>query len=299
MQRPDFLTTGDRIMIVSPSGKVDPGYVEGAMQTFREWGFDPVAGEFALSECGRFAGDDKSRLYDLQEVLCDDKVKAIFCSRGGYGAIRLLDEISSEWISDRPKWLIGYSDITALHALFRREGVMSLHAPMAKHLTVDKEDEASHALRNFLLGNQSGYGVDGHPLNHPGWAEGVLFGGNLSVLFGLRGTLYDQIKPGDILFIEDIAERPYHIERMMYNLRMGGILENLSGLIVGRFTDYEEDLSMGRTLYETISEMTRSYGYPVCFGFPVGHVSRNLPMPEGAKTRLSVEKDRVELKFCF
>lgn len=295
MYIPEFLKQGDKVMVVSPSGKIDSEIVDRGMAVLAEWGLDPVCGCSGKSVCGRFAGDDKARFLDLKDAWQSDEIKAVFCSRGGYGAIRLLDKITDDMIAARPKWFVGYSDITLLHAAHRRAGVVSLHAPMMKHLAEDKNDRASGLLREVLFGRFSGYTVPGHPLNRPGSTVGPLFGGNLSVLSGLRGTPYDQIKEGDILFVEDIAERPYHLERMFYNLKLGGVLRSLSGLIVGRFTDYEEDCSLGMTVYEMIKNMVAEYDYPVCFGFPVGHVKENFPMPEGMPVQLSVTTEQVAL----
>ncbi|MCP9612411.1 S66 peptidase family protein [Coprobacter tertius] len=297
MKRPEYLKQGDKIAIISPSGKVERRYIEGAERTLREWGLEPIIAMHCLSECGRFAGKDEARLQDLKEVLCNPSIRAVLCSRGGYGAIRLLEKIDTSWISDNPKWLIGYSDISALHAIFRKAGVISLHAPMAKHLTDNSDNMPAIVMRDLLFGKWPVYRTKTHPLNRFGKSEGTLFGGNLSVLFGLRGTPYDQISEGDILFIEDIAERPYHLERMMYNLKMSGILSKLSGFIVGKFTDYEEDLSIGKTVYEMMAEMVAPYDYPVCFDFPIGHVPMNFPIPESAEAQLTVSENGAVLKI--
>ena len=297
MKRPEYLKQGDKIAIISPSGKVERRYIEGAERTLREWGLEPIIAMHCLSECGRFAGKDEARLQDLKEVLCNPSIRAVLCSRGGYGAIRLLEKIDTSWISDNPKWLIGYSDISALHAIFRKAGVISLHAPMAKHLTDNSDNMPAIVMRDLLFGKWPVYRTKTHPLNRFGKSEGMLFGGNLSVLFGLRGTPYDQISEGDILFIEDIAERPYHLERMMYNLKMSGILSKLSGFIVGKFTDYEEDLSIGKTVYEMMAEMVAPYDYPVCFDFPIGHVPMNFPIPESAEAQLTVSENGAVLKI--
>lgn len=295
MHIPQFLTPGDKVLVVSPSGKIDGEIVDRGMTVLSKWGLVPVCGTSCKSSCGRFAGDDDARFLDLKNALSSADVKAVFCSRGGYGAVRLLERLSDDMIAARPKWLVGYSDITLLHAAFRKAGIVSLHAPMMKHLAEDKDDRASGLLRDMLFGKWPAYTVEGHPLNRPGTAVAPLFGGNLSVLSGLRGTPFDVIKKGDILFVEDIAERPYHVERMFYNLKLSGVLPSLSGLIVGQFTDYVEDSSLGMTVYEMIRNMVAAYDYPVCFGFPVGHVKDNFPMPEGMPVRLSVTAKRVVL----
>jgi muramoyltetrapeptide carboxypeptidase len=226
-------------------------------------------------------------------------VKAILCSRGGYGVVHLLDKINPELIRNNPKWLIGYSDITALHALSQNCGVASLHAPMARHLAEeDMTDSSIVAFSKILRGQMPDYTFDAHPLNREGECNGVLRGGNLSVLQGLRGTSFDMKAEQIILFIEDIGEKPYQVERMMYNLKMGGFFEKISGLIVGQFTDYEEDIQMHRSLYELIGDVVSKYTFPVAFGFPVGHVTQNMPLLCGCDCLLKINKS-PSLSFCL
>ena len=169
---------------------------------------------------------------------------------------------------------------------------------MARHLTVEPEDEhCANYLKDILLGNIPSYMCEKHKLNKQGTAQGVLHGGNMAVAYGLRGTPYDIPAEGTILFIEDVSERPHAIARMMYNLKLGGVLEKLSGLIIGQFTEYEEDCSLGKELYAALADLVKEYDYPVCFNFPVGHVTHNLPLINGAKVELVVGKKNVELKF--
>jgi muramoyltetrapeptide carboxypeptidase len=225
-------------------------------------------------------------------------VKAIFCSRGGYGAVHIIEQLRFEQFCKSPKWLIGFSDITALHNLFQYHGFASIHAPMARHLSVEPEDNAGTlSLRNILLGQLPTYNCAPHKLNKTGEAKGIIKGGNLAVFYGLRGTKYDIIPENTILYIEDVGERPHAIERMIYNLKLGGILERLSGLIIGQFTEYDEDLSLGKPLYEAIADIVKEYKYPVCFDFPVGHVAQNMAIVNGAQVELTVTSKVVELKF--
>lgn len=283
------LKQGDKIMIVSPSGKVEERFIAGAEKRLASWGFAPVRGKYCAGSFGRFSGSREERLSDLMTAVSDETVKGVFCSRGGYGAVQLLDRFASSIGTVPPKWLIGYSDITLLHACFRWAGVASMHAPMCRHLyETDEEDEASCWMKKILSGSFPVYDLPSHPLNRPGTAEGRLAGGNLSVLYGLRGTRFDFDPEGTILFLEDIGEAPYRVERMMYNLELGGVLSRLSGLIVGQFTGYSEDPSLGYSVYEMFAEMVRPYDYPVCFDFPVGHVKDNYPVIIGGSTRLSV-----------
>lgn len=294
---PPFLTHGDLVTIVSPSGKIDQRFLAGAQSRLEDWGLRVKLARHAGTAFGRFAGTKKQRAADLQHALDDAETKAILCSRGGYGAIHLIDKLDFTSFASHPKWLLGYSDITLLHALWQQQGYASIHSPMARHLTVEPaENPCTESLRQLLFGHLPSYSFEGHKLNRAGTTEGILRGGNLSVLYGLRGTPFDLPPQGTILFIEDIGERPYHVDRMMNNLRLGGILENLSGLIVGQFTEYEEDPSLGKEVYGLIAELVKDYDYPVVFGFPVGHTSTNYPLVCGAKVHLNVNRKACELK---
>ncbi len=294
---PPFLEKGDRVLIVSPSGKIDKGFLLGARKHLEAWGLKVTMAKHADGSSGRFAGTVKQRLTDFQRAMDDEKVKAIFCSRGGYGAVHLIDKLDFTAFREHPKWLFGYSDITLLHALFQYNGFASVHSLMARHLTVEPdEDTCTQAFHDLLFGQLPQYKFEGHKLNKKGTAAGILRGGNLSVLYGLRGTNYDFPPENTVLFIEDIGERPYHVDRMMHNLKLGGVLENLSGLIVGQFTEYEEDLSLGKEVCELIADAVKEYDYPVCFDFPVGHVARNYPLICGSRVELNVTKKVTELK---
>lgn len=295
---PPFLNNGDLVTIISPSGKIDSNFLKGAKKRLESWGLKVIIAKHAASEHGRFAGSTRQRLEDLQNALDCNKSKAILCSRGGYGAVHLIDKLNFDKFNANPKWLLGYSDITLLHALMQKNGYRSIHSLMARHLAVeDKDDVNSLHLKNILFGQIPSYYSPKHKLNIKGKNVGVLKGGNLSVLYGLRGTPYDLQPKGTILFLEDIGERPYHIDRMMNNLKLGGVLENLSGLIVGQFTEYEEDLSIGKEVYDMIAELTAPYGYPVCFNFPVGHVTNNVPLICGAEVELDVTQNGATLTF--
>lgn len=298
IQFPPFLQKGDKVVIVSPSSKIDKQFLKGARKRIESWGLKVVIGKHAGGSSGRYAGTIRQRLKDLQDAMDDPDVKAILCSRGGYGAVHLIDKIDFTAFYEHPKWLLGFSDITALHNLFQKNGYASLHSLMARHLTVEPEDDpCTSYLKDILFGNLPVYTCEKHKLNKQGSAQGILHGGNMAVAYGLRGTPYDIPAEGTVLFIEDVSERPHAIERMMYNLKLGGVLEKLSGLIVGQFTEYEEDRSLGKELYAALADLVKEYDYPVCFNFPVGHVTHNLPLVNGAKVELTVGKKNVELKF--
>lgn len=293
---PPNLVNGDKAVIISPSGNINPDYIEKAEQILHGWGLTVKKSKFATNQCGRFGGTIEQRLQDLQAAMDDKDVKLIFCSRGGYGVVQLLDKLKFGTIKKSPKWLVGYSDITALHSVFLRNGIISLHAPMAKHLSEDYPDKAGFLMKCALFSELTKYEVIPDNANCFGSAEGRLFGGNLSVLCGLIGTPYLKIPENGILFIEDIAESPYKIDRMMWQLKLSGILKKLSGLLVGQFTDCEEDPLMGATIKESIKNMVSGYGYPVGFNFPVGHVADNYPLVHGGVIHLKVENDIITVE---
>jgi len=303
---PPFLHKGDCVQLVSPAGAIDQDIVKSAEEFLTSWGLHVFIGANATNKVGRFSGNPEQRLSDLQYALDDPKCKAIFCTRGGYGAIQLIDKINLEAFRANPKWLIGYSDITMLHSLLQREGFASIHGGMAKMLAeqMNSDSEKSNTepalfLHNILWGNLPEYTIHSHPLNRNGDASGTLTGGNLSILYSLRGTPFDFIPDKSILFIEDIGEKPYVIDRIMHNLKLGGVLKNLSALIVGQFTDFEEDPSFGKTVYKIIADAVAEYSYPVCFNFPTGHVERNLPLLSGNSVNLHVSENEVRLSYIL
>lgn len=290
---------GDKVAVVSPASIINPDYVKGAVDMLERWSLGVAVEPHCLGCAGAYSGSVDERLDDFRKALYDPQVKAILCSRGGYGAVHLLDGLADDIVRN-PKWIIGFSDISALHALCVNRGLMSLHASMCKHLTEEPTgDRCTQYLRQILFGDIPQYREAPHPMNRCGEARGMLVGGNMAVLCGLIGTPYDIFRPGSVLFIEDIGEAPYKIERMLYQLKLAGRLASLSGLIVGRFTEYTENEGLGGTLYELIWHMVEEYDYPVCFDFPVGHVADNLPLIEGAEVNFSVSKQSVDLSFCI
>ena len=267
------------IRIISPSGAIEPSYIDGAATRLRAWGYKVSEGAHARGRWGRFAGTDEERLADLNEALRDDDVDMILCARGGYGLQRIIDRVD-----EIHKPVIGFSDITALHQLAGICHQPSLHGIMCKHIaTLPEDSEPMVALRKMLAGETMEYRWESHPLNRAGQAFAPIVGGNLSVLYGLQGTPYSLQHSAiriqfPILLIEDIAERHYHIDRMMRNLKLSGVLAHLSGLIVGQFSDCEDDALMGCSVYETIKEAVADYDYPVLFNAPIGHVENNVPL---------------------
>ena len=277
---PAALRSGDTVALVSPSSKVKHEYIDDAAARLRSWGYDVRIGAHAYGAHGNFAGTPAERLADLHDALADPSVKAILCTRGGYGAVHLLESLPPEVIRCNAKWLIGFSDISALHAAEEAES-----------------QESTCYLRAVLEGNMPCYTTPSHWLNRAGEVRARVVGGNLAVLTGLLRTPYDIFQEDTILFIEDVGERTYKVERMLYNLELCGVLPRLAGLVVGRFTDYNEDPGMCMTLYEAVWARVARYSYPVCFDFPVGHVPQNHPMIEGAVATLTVAPQGVTLQF--
>lgn len=294
---PDYLKQGDRIEIISPSGNIDSKYITGAKSVLENWGLNVIIAPHAQNKYGRFCGTIKERLYDLQTAIDNPLNKAILCSRGGYGLIHLAESLNLKKLKENPKWIIGYSDITILHQLCLKNKLASLHAPMAKHLVEEGEsNKSSLYLKEILFKKIPTYKIAPHPLNITGEAEGILAGGNLAVLYSLIGTKYFKLTHGYILFIEDIGEQPYQIDRMMWSLKLSGILSKLNGLIVGNFSNYKEDPLMYASVYKSIKDIIAPYNIPVAFDFPVGHTSNNYPLIHGGKTKLSVNKNNVVLE---
>ncbi|MBN2767459.1 MAG: LD-carboxypeptidase [Paludibacteraceae bacterium] len=294
------LQPNDLVRIVSPSGVIEAAYIDGAKNTLSSWGLQVIEGEYCRQSYGRFAGTQAQRISDLQQALDDQETKAILCSRGGYGLTQIVDKLDFTTFCSRPKWLIGFSDVTVLHNAITNLGFSSVHAIMAKHLTeLNADSEAVAGLKNLLFGNLPEYIIHAHPQNRSGKATGKLIGGNLSVIYGLRGTPFDLPYEGNILFIEDIAEKPYHIDRMMQNLRLGGIFSKISGLVVGQFSHCNEDPMMLKSIEEIISGALAGTDIPVVFNFPAGHVDDNHPLLLGAQSTLTITSQHSILKSVF
>lgn len=298
---PDSLKPGDSVAIVSPASIVNPDYIDGAARFLKSEGLRPVVMPHANGPAsGSFAATDADRLADLLDAWREPTVRAILCSRGGYGCNHLLPLIPVDTVRDNPKWLIGFSDISALHALSLRAGVVSMHAPMAKHLTLLPSDHyCTRAMMRMLTeGLPVEYIVPGHPLNRPGEAEGMLVGGNLAVINGLGATPFDPVTRATeqpvILFIEDISEAIYAVERMLIRLRLAGQLDRVAGLIVGAFTEYRPDRNHP-DMETMISRLLGDVPFPVAYGFPAGHTDDNLPLALGAHARIAVSPETAIL----
>lgn len=285
---PESLKNGDLIAIVSPAGPISEDVVMGAKRVLEQEGWRVKVYPHALGHSGNYAGTDTERLADLSAALTDPDVKAVLCSRGGYGVVHIMEKLDDIDLRRNAKWVIGFSDISALHAAMGRQSVASLHASMASHLNKYGGDNAdTRSLFAILRGERPAFSFPANRLDRPGIAEGTLMGGNLAVLADLINTRYDMLRPDTILFVEDVSEPIYKTERIFYQLRISGVLPNLRGLIVGQFTDYKPDKSY-TTTEQMIADMVAPYNYPVAFGAPIGHVDHNIPVIENAKVTLKV-----------
>jgi len=297
MKRPPALKLHDRAVILSPSGRIEPENVHDAAALLRAWGLVPEISRYALGTCGRYSGTVEERLADLQQAMDDPAVRLILCSRGGYGMVHLLPHLDFTRIRSNPKWVVGYSDITALHTALQLQGIASLHGPMAKHLADEgEEDVAAEHLHDILFGKSLSYQIpvmEHQILNRAGQAKGRLFGGNLSVFTSLLGTRFAKIPKGGILFLEDIGEEPYKVDRMIRQLLLAGVFDRIAGMIVGQFTGFEEDEQMNTPLLQSIRDAVKGYSFPLCFGFPVGHVTENYPLAMGLQAQLIVRDETI------
>ena len=294
---PPSLKKGDTIGIVAPAGRIDFNIVEQACNRIEQMGYKTKLAPHINKHHFNFSSTDNKRRDDLQQMMDDEEVKAILCTRGGYGSIRYVDELDFTEIRKNPKWLIGFSDITVLHSAFQKNGITSIHGPMCKSFLNYTETSADvEILFSFLEGELPQYMINPHFKNRIGSAKGTLVGGNVSLLYALRGTNYDFNPEGKILFIEDLSEYLYHLDRIMYNLKLGGVLEKLSGLVVGQFTDMKDnETPFGESIEEIICKSVAEYDFPVAFNFPAGHVETNYPLILGAEVELVVNDEEVSL----
>ena len=297
---PPYLQPGDTIALICPAGYMAPEKLQTCMDTLRAWGYAVRAGTTLASHSENyFSGTDEERLADLQEALDDPSVKAILCGRGGYGLSRIIDRIDFSHFIMYPKWIAGFSDVTILHAhIYANYKIATLHSPMAGAFN-DGGAESVHvaSLRDALEGKKAKYISDVHPLNRKGEAVGTLVGGNLSLLAHLAGTASDVKTKGKILFLEDVGEYLYNIDRMFWQLKRNGRLDRLAGLIIGGFTDMKDTTRpFGQSVYEIIYDVVKEYDYPLTFGFPVSHGGDNYALKVGVGYKLKVGKNKVTLE---
>ncbi len=297
---PPFLSIGDKVGIVAPASAIKyKDLLDGIDVLKNDWRLEVIEGNTLKSNYYQFSATDQHRKDDLQKFLDDDSIKAIFAARGGYGCSRILDDLDFSNFIKRPKWLIGFSDLTALTSHVFNLGIQSIHGPMVKSMTLDGAGLAVNYLKQILFGQKPSYHVPSSTANRNGTVNAAIVGGNICLLAHLIGSKSDVNTEGKILFIEDINEYYYNLDRMMVQLNRAGKLEHLAGLIVGQFTDMKDDVDIpfGKSVDEIIYEHVEKYDFPVCFNFPVGHVAHNLPIIIGSKVDFSVQPDGVTLKF--
>lgn len=296
---PPYLTPGDTIGIVCPAGYMPFEKAQTCIETLTAWGFKVITGKTLGNQFHYFSGTDKERINDLQQMLDDKNINAILCGRGGYGTGRIIDKLDFSKFVKRPKWIIGFSDITVLQShLFSNFRIASLHAPMAAAFNEGEfKNQYIESLHQALVGKKSDYITTGNSFDQQGKADGILVGGNLSLLTNIIGTASDIKTKNKILFIEEVGEYIYSADRMMRQLKRAGKLDDLKGLIIGKFSDMKDTtIPFGQSIEEAIKELVKDFHFPVCFDFPVSHEKENYALKIGVKYNLKVQPGKVELK---
>jgi len=299
MIRPDYLKAGDKIAIVAPAGKIPADKVNKAVETLESWGLVVEVGEYVFDSFFTYASNDLNRIHDFQKALDSKEIKAILCARGGYGIVRIIDKLDFSGLKSNPKWIIGFSDITILHSHIQANfNVETIHGVMAAGMDLNSSTVSSiDSLKRALFGETLSYEFNLTHLSRKGKAKGVFIGGNLAILCSLIGTMSDIDTNGKVLFIEEIGEHLYRIDRMMWMLKRAGKLDLLAGLVVGGFTDIPDKASeFGKSAYEIIADATEEFNYPVCYGFPAGHQEDNRALIFGREVFVEVG---VQIKLQF
>jgi muramoyltetrapeptide carboxypeptidase len=296
--KPDYLKAGDRVALISPSYFTPMENVEKTADVLRGWGLEPVIGpNVGKVVDGRYAGTVAERISDIRWALSDPSIKAIISNRGGYGTIQLIDQLTLAELHASPKWLVGFSDISTLHGLLSRAGVMSIHGTMSSFLAKGGTDETSTLMCDLLKGQVPLYVLPAHKENITGTATGVLVGGNLCTFAPNLGTQADATMGKDlILFVEEVEESMHNIDRQMRILQMNGVLDRCKGIILGEFTDCGTEFTY-ETVEAMLHEMLKDYNIPVLCGFPGGHGDVNLPLVMGAPVTIDVRSDGATLTF--
>lgn len=295
MFRPPYLQAGDKVALVSPAGAIDPGYISSAAELLRSWELNPIVGQYACETYGYFAGTDEQRIQDMQWALDNEDIRAIFCTRGGYGSLRIVEQLDYSLFQGAPKWLIGFSDITVFHSKLNTLGIESMHAPMPKSFRTTSP-EALLRLKNFLFGKVTAYHLPPHPFNREGLIQAELTGGNLTLLHCIRATSLECKHQNPVLFLEDIGENLYAIDRMLQSLKISGKFERLQGIITGDFTEMK-GLNFGKNADEILQELIGEYTYPACFGFPAGHSANNYPLIMGSTIEMEINSQGTVIQF--
>ena len=298
---PPFLKPGDSVALVSTSNFTEPQYIAETVKILESWQLKPVLGKSIGPRHGSFAGSDALRQKDLQQMLDDDKIKAIFETMGGYGIIRLIDKVNFNKFKYRPKWVVGYSDTTFLHS--HLQGMLStgsIHATMAADLEDGYQVSSWESLRKALFGEKLTYQVKPHPLNREGVSEGRLVGGTISILCNAKGTMSEVNTNGQILFLEETGEHQYRLDSYLVSLKNAGKFDYVKGVLVGHLTDMKtDDPDFGKTPEEIVLDALQDYDFPVCFGFPAGHGGVNKALVFGAPIKMEVSKTGSVVQFGY
>lgn len=299
-QLPPFLQAGDTIGIVAPARKVSEEEMQPPIQWLVKEGFQVLTGEHLYADNNQFAGYDSERAKDFQSMLDNPEVKAILCARGGYGSVRIIDRLDFSQFMRQPKWICGFSDITVFHSHVHRHcHIATLHSTLAINIP-QNTPAANNSFLATLQGKPLTFSGPSHPLDHPGTTTAEIIGGNLSMLYSLLGSNSDIDTEGKILFIEDLDEYLYHIDRMMMNLKRNGKLDHLAGLVIGALSDmHDNTVPFGKTAEEIIAEHCANFNYPVGFGFPAGHIKDNRAFILGGKAKLEVHDTNSVLTYTI
>jgi muramoyltetrapeptide carboxypeptidase len=302
MIQPPYLKAGDTVAIVAPSGVLNhrDKEINEAKDLLKSWGLQVVVGKNVFNKANHFAGTDEERAEDFQQALDNPNIKAIWCARGGYGTVRMIDKLDFTKYKANPKWIIGYSDITAIHNQLNVEGSESIHAMMCTSLT-DDLSEIEQSIETFkcaLFGKPLSYTIKGSKYNKTGSVTAPLVGGNLTLLHTMLGSKTSIDTSGKILFIEDIGEYKYHIDRMLQSLKRAGYFDNLKGLIVGDMTKLRKNTTpWGTSVEQLILDVVANYNFPVMFGFPAGHEKDNRALILGRTIQLTVGSEQCTVVF--
>ena len=299
--QPDYLKSGDTISIVAPSGVLNnfDNKITKAINIFESWGLNVVLGKHIYDKNGHFAGTDKNREKDFQKALDNKNIKAVWCARGGYGAVRIIDNLNFDSYLKNPKWIIGFSDITVVHNKLNLLNSESIHAMMITGFDdIDQNNDSLSKLKNVLFGDNLSYSINSNKNNKTGKSEGILVGGNLTLIQSTIGSKTELKMKDKILFIEEIGEYAYHIDRMLHSLKRADYFENCKGLIVGQISDVKKNTTdFGRSINEIILDILDEYNFPIMFDFPAGHEKTNFPIILGRKVILDVSKSKSKVIF--
>ena len=299
MITPKYLKPGDTVGIIAPARKTGEAGISSFIRKCEEWGLRCKTGKHLFGSYHQFSGTDDERASDLQEMIDDDTVRAVICARGGYGSLRTLLRTDFTKMARNPKWIAGFSDITVFHAYVNKFlGIETLHSIMPVNFEEPCDEESAETLRKALFGEKLEYRFPSHPLNALGDAKGELTGGNLSILLSLNGTTFFPDMRNRILFIEDVDEYLYHIDRMMLNLMQSGVFNRIRALVAGSFAKMNDNaIPFGKNAEEIIAEITQKFRIPVCFNFPAGHQLKNKTLILGREIRLRVNEGTCSLMF--